>query len=150
MTRKFRVLVVDDSAVVRQAFRDILSSDPQIELMGVAADPYVAAELIKKEIPDVITLDVEMPRMDGITFLQKIMSQNPIPVLMCSSLTEKGSETAFRALEYGAVDIVLKPRLGVKQFLEESKVLLCDAVKAAADRGGCTRPWPCNCNRRNH
>ncbi len=132
MTRKFRVLVVDDSAVVRQAFRDILSSDPQIELMGVAADPYVAAELIKKEIPDVITLDVEMPRMDGITFLQKIMSQNPIPVLMCSSLTEKGSETAFRALEYGAVDIVLKPRLGVKQFLEESKVLLCDAVKAAA------------------
>jgi two-component system chemotaxis response regulator CheB len=132
MNRKIRVLVVDDSAVVRQAFRDILSSDPQIELMGIAADPFAAAELIRNEIPDVITLDVEMPRMDGITFLRKIMSQHPIPVLMCSSLTEKGSETAFRALELGAVDIIQKPRLGVKQFLEESKVLICDAVKAAA------------------
>jgi two-component system chemotaxis response regulator CheB len=80
----------------------------------------------------VITLDVEMPRMDGITFLQKIMSQHPIPVIMCSSLTEQGSETALKALEYGAVDIIQKPRLGIKQFLEESKVLLCDAVRAAA------------------
>jgi two-component system chemotaxis response regulator CheB len=132
MEKKLRVLVVDDSAVVRQAFRDILSSDPQIEIMGIAADPFIAAELMKTEIPDVITLDVEMPRMDGITFLQKIMSQHPIPVIMCSSLTDKGSETAFKALEYGAVDIIQKPRLGVKQFLEESKVLLCDAVKAAS------------------
>jgi two-component system chemotaxis response regulator CheB len=132
MNKKIRILVVDDSAVVRQAFRDILSSDPQIELMGIAADPFAAAELIRNEIPDVITLDVEMPRMDGITFLRKIMSQHPIPVVMCSSLTEKGSETAFKALELGAVDIIQKPRLGVKQFLEESKVLICDAVKAAA------------------
>jgi two-component system chemotaxis response regulator CheB len=132
MGKKIRVLVVDDSAVVRQAFKDILSSDPHIDIMGIAADPFIAAELMKRDIPDVITLDVEMPRMDGITFLQKIMTQHPIPVIMCSSLTEKGSETAFRALEYGAVDIIQKPRLGVKQFLEESKVLVCDAVKAAS------------------
>jgi two-component system chemotaxis response regulator CheB len=100
--------------------------------MASAADPYIAAERIRSELPDVITLDVEMPRMDGITFLQKIMSQHPIPVVMCSSLTEERSETALKALEYGAVEIIQKPRLGVKQFLEESKVLICDVVKAAA------------------
>jgi two-component system chemotaxis response regulator CheB len=132
MNKKVRVLVVDDSAVVRQAFKEILSSDPQIEVMATASDPFIAAARIREEIPDVITLDVEMPRMDGITFLQKIMSQHPIPVIMCSSLTEQGSETALKALEYGAVDIIQKPRLGIKQFLEESKVLLCDAVRAAA------------------
>ncbi|HKZ18403.1 MAG TPA: chemotaxis-specific protein-glutamate methyltransferase CheB, partial [Geobacteraceae bacterium] len=132
MNKKIRVLVVDDSAVVRQAFKDILSSDPQIEVMATASDPFMAAARMKEEIPDVITLDVEMPRMDGITFLQKIMSQHPIPVVMCSSLTEQGSETALKALEYGAVEIIQKPRLGIKQFLEESKVLVCDAVKAAA------------------
>jgi len=87
---------------------------------------------MKEVVPDVITLDVEMPRMDGITFLQKIMSQHPLPVVMVSSLTENGSETTFKALEYGAVDIIQKPRLGVKQFLEESKIIICDAVKAAA------------------
>ncbi len=132
MNKKIRVLVVDDSAVVRQTLRDILSSDPQIEIIATASDPFIAAQRIREEIPDVITLDVEMPRMDGITFLQKIMSQHPLPVVICSSLTEKGSETAFKALEYGAVEIIQKPRLGVKQFLEESKVLLCDAVKGAA------------------
>lgn len=132
MGKKIRVLIVDDSAVVRQTMCDILSSDPQIEVMATANDPFVAAERMKEEIPDVITLDVEMPRMDGLTFLQKIMAQHPIPVVMCSSLTERGSETAFKALEYGAVDIVTKPRLGTKQFLEESKVRICDAVKAAA------------------
>lgn len=130
--KKIRVLIVDDSAVVRQTLAEILSSDPQIEVMATAADPYVAAERIRAEVPDVITLDVEMPRMDGITFLQKIMSQHPIPVVMCSSLTEERSETALKALEYGAVEIILKPRLGIRQFLEESKVLICDAVKAAS------------------
>jgi two-component system, chemotaxis family, protein-glutamate methylesterase/glutaminase len=129
---KIKVLIVDDSAVVRQTIKDILSSDPQIEVIGVAGDPFVAAERIREEAPDVITLDVEMPRMDGITFLQKLMSQHPIPVVMCSSLTENGSETTFKALEYGAADIVQKPRLGVKQFLEESRIIICDAVKAAA------------------
>jgi two-component system, chemotaxis family, protein-glutamate methylesterase/glutaminase len=132
MGKKVRVLIVDDSAVVRQTMSDILSSDPEIEVMATANDPFAAAEKLKAEIPDVITLDVEMPRMDGLTFLQKIMSQRPIPVVMCSSLTGKGTDTAFKALEYGAVDIVTKPRLGTKQFLEESKVRICDAVKAAA------------------
>lgn len=129
--KKIKVLVVDDSAIVRQTMKDILSSDPDIEVIGTAADPYIAANKINKEVPDVITLDVEMPRMDGITFLQKIMNQHPIPVIMCSSLTEKGCETTIKALEYGAVDIILKPRLGAKKFLEESKITICDAVKAA-------------------
>ena len=86
--KKIKVLIVDDSALVRQALSEILSSDPQIEVMAAAPDPYVAAERMKECIPDVITLDVEMPRMDGITFLQKIMSQHPIPVVMCSTLTK--------------------------------------------------------------
>lgn len=132
MSKKIRVLVVDDSAVVRQTLEEILTSDPGIEVMAMAADPFIAAEKIRQEIPDVITLDVEMPRMDGITFLQKIMSQHPIPVVICSSLAEAGSGTALKALEYGAVDIIQKPRMGTKQFLEESKIRICDAVRAAA------------------
>lgn len=132
MSKKIRVLIVDDSAVVRQTLEEILSSDPRIEVMAMAADPFIAAEKIHEEIPDVITLDVEMPRMDGITFLQKIMSQHPIPVVICSSLAEAGSGTALKALEYGAVEIIQKPRLGTKQFLEESKIRICDAVRAAA------------------
>jgi len=132
MGKKIRVLIVDDSAVVRQTMSDLLSSDPDIEVMGTANDPFAAASRMKEDVPDVITLDVEMPRMDGLTFLLKIMSQHPIPVVMCSSLTEKGSATAIKALEYGAIDIVTKPRLGTKEFLEESKVRICDAVKAAA------------------
>jgi len=132
MKKKTRVLIVDDSAVVRQSLEDILSSDPLIEVMGSAADPFIAANKIKKEVPDVITLDVEMPRMDGITFLQKIMSQHPIPVVMCSSLTEAGCITTFKAMEYGAIEIITKPKMGAKEFLEESRVIICDAVKAAA------------------
>jgi two-component system chemotaxis response regulator CheB len=132
MAKKIRVLIVDDSAVVRQTMNEILASDPEIEVVATANDPYAAAARLKEVVPDVITLDVEMPRMDGLTFLQKIMSQHPIPVVMCSSLTEKGSLTAIKALEFGAVDIVTKPRVGTKQFLEESRVRICDAVKAAA------------------
>ena len=132
MAKKIKVMIVDDSAVVRQTMSNILESDPDIEVMATANDPFAAAGRMKEEIPDVITLDVEMPRMDGITFLQKIMSQYPIPVIMCSSLTEDGSASALKALEYGAVDIVTKPRVGTKQFLEESRVRICDAVKAAA------------------
>ncbi len=129
---KIRVLVVDDSAVVRQTMKEILESDPGIEVIDTAADPYIAAEKIKKEVPDVITLDVEMPRMDGITFLHKLMTQHPVPVVMCSSLTEEGAETTMRALEYGAVDIITKPKLGIQQFIEESRIRICDSVKAAA------------------
>lgn len=132
MKKKIKVLIVDDSALVRQTLQDILSSDPHIEVMATASDPFIAAEKIKREVPDVITLDVEMPRMDGITFLQKLMTQHPIPVVICSSLTDRNSETSLKALEYGAVEIIQKPLLGTKQFLEESRVRICDAVKAAS------------------
>ena len=126
------MLIVDDSAVVRQTLSEVLSSDPEIEVIATAADPFVAAERISEQVPDVITLDIEMPRMDGLTFLQKIMSQHPIPVVICSSLAEQGAQSTFKALEYGAVDIIAKPRLGSKQFLEESRTILCQSVKAAA------------------
>jgi len=130
--KRVRVLIVDDSSLVRQTLSDIIGSDPDLEVMGTAADPFIAAERISREMPDVITLDVEMPRMDGITFLQKIMSQRPIPVVICSSLAESGSDTALKALEYGAVEIIQKPKLGTKTFLEESRIRICDVVKAAA------------------
>ncbi|KUG28450.1 chemotaxis response regulator protein-glutamate methylesterase cheb [hydrocarbon metagenome] len=129
--QKIRVLIVDDSALVRQTLTDILSSDPEIEVMGTAADPFAAAKKMEEEAPDVITLDIEMPRMDGLTFLRKIMTQHPMPVVICSTLTESGSETTLRAMEYGAMDIILKPKLGTRQFLEESRIRICDAVKAA-------------------
>ncbi len=140
VTNKIKVMIIDDSAVVRQGLTEILSSDPQIEVIASAPDPFVAAERLKTCVPDVITLDVEMPRMDGITFLQKIMSQHPIPVVMCSTLTVAGSETAMKALEYGAVDIIVKPKMGTKQFIEESRIRICDAVKAAAMTKGRQRP----------
>jgi two-component system chemotaxis response regulator CheB len=131
-TRRIRVLIVDDSAVVRQTLSEVLRSDPEIEVIGTAGDPFVAAERIAEELPDVITLDIEMPRMDGLTFLKKIMSQHPIPVVICSSLAEDNAQSTLKALEYGAVDIITKPKVGTKQFLEESQILICQAVKAAA------------------
>lgn len=130
--RKIKVLIVDDSAVVRQTLSAILRTDPRIEVLDTASDPYYAARIIQNEAPDVITLDIEMPRMDGLTFLRKIMRQHPIPVVIISSLTAEGTLTALRALEYGAVEIITKPQLGTKQFLEESRIKLCDVVKAAA------------------
>ncbi|MBS2096824.1 protein-glutamate methylesterase/protein-glutamine glutaminase [Carboxylicivirga linearis] len=132
MEKKIRVLVVDDSAVVRQSLSSILESDPDIEVMGTAADPIIAVKKIMKEIPDVITLDIEMPRMDGLTFLRKIMSQHPIPVVVISSLTTEGTEVAMKALEYGASEIIGKPAMNAAQFINESKIMLCDAVKAAS------------------
>jgi two-component system, chemotaxis family, protein-glutamate methylesterase/glutaminase len=132
MQRRVRVLIVDDSASVRQTMTEILSADPEIEVIGTASDPFVAARRIQDEVPDVITLDVEMPRMDGITFLRKLMAQHPLPVVMCSSLTEDGSATLMQALEAGAVDVILKPRLDVPQFLHEASIRICDSVKAAA------------------
>ncbi|MGO9135994.1 MAG: protein-glutamate methylesterase/protein-glutamine glutaminase [Methylovirgula sp.] len=128
---KIRVLVVDDSASVRQTLSDIIASDPDLEVMGTAGDPFVAAQRIQDEVPDVIILDVEMPRMDGITFLRKLMAQRPIPVVMCSSLTEDGSPALVEAMEAGAVDVIPKPSVSTKQFLLESRVRVCDAVKAA-------------------
>ncbi len=130
--RQIKVLIVDDSASVRQTMADVLGNDPAITVIGAAQDPYAAAKLIAQEAPDVITLDIEMPRMDGITFLRKLMSQHPIPVVICSSLAEQGSETLMQALEAGAVDIILKPKLGTREFLQESGDTIRDSVKAAA------------------
>lgn len=130
--RKIRVLIVDDSASVRMTLSEIIGSDPELEVMGTAADPYVAVERIRQEVPDVMFLDIELPRMDGLTFLRKIMSQRPIPVVICSSLAEAGSETLLQALEAGAVDVVAKPRVDTTQFLQESRMRICDAAKAAA------------------
>ncbi|WP_078708252.1 protein-glutamate methylesterase/protein-glutamine glutaminase [Consotaella salsifontis] len=131
-SRKIRVLIVDDSASVRSTLSSILSSDPDIQVMATASNPYAAAEKIKAEVPDVIFLDVEMPRMDGITFLKKIMAQRPIPVVICSSHTEEGSERMMEALEAGAVEVVLLPRVDTAEFLNDSRMRLCDAAKAAA------------------
>lgn len=128
---RIKVMIVDDSAVVRQTLKDLLDSDPSIEVMAVAADPIFALKKMETERPDVIVSDVEMPRMDGLSFLRKVMETNPIPVVICSSKTEDGSDNALKAMEYGAVEIIQKPKLGTKQFLEESKVEICDVVKAA-------------------
>src|SRR5580704_19578563 len=130
--RKIRVLIVDDSASVRQILTSILNDDPDIEVMGSAADPFAAARKLQEEIPDVIILDIEMPRMDGITFLRKIMAQRPIPVIICSTLTEEGSDLMFEAFEAGAVDILPKPRLDTRQALLDSASRFRDAVRAAA------------------
>jgi two-component system chemotaxis response regulator CheB len=132
LPHKIRVLIVDDSATVRQTLAAVLESDPEIEVLGVASDPYVAARRIAEELPDVITLDVEMPRMDGITFLKKLMAQHPIPVVMCSSLIEAGSETLMQALEAGAVDVILKPKIGLAEHLMDQRINICDVVKGAA------------------
>lgn len=130
--KKIKVLIVDDSAVVRQVLSDMMANQPDIEVIGTAADPIFAVAKMKVEWPDVITLDVEMPRMDGITFLKKIMQGKPTPVVICSSLTEKGAETTMEAMSAGAVAIFTKPQMGVKGFLEQSKADLLDAIREAA------------------
>lgn len=132
MAGKTGVLIIDDSAVVRKTLSMIIDSDAGLEVIGVAADPYIAAEKIKERVPDVITLDVEMPRMDGLTFLHKLMSQHPIPVVVITSLAGDGSATAMKAMEYGAVEVIRKPSSAVREFFEESRIIICDAVKAAS------------------
>jgi len=130
--REIRVLIVDDSAVVRQVMAEVLGRDPGIRIIGHAMDPIFAMEKMKKEWPDVILLDVEMPRMDGITFLRKIMAERPTPVIICSSLTERGAETTMQALAAGAFAIFTKPGLGVKGYLVDASADLVAAVRAAA------------------
>jgi len=132
MSAPIQVLIVDDSSVVRQTLGDILASDPHIKVIGTAGDPYQAVEFMRTQKPDVMILDIEMPRMDGLTFLQKIMEQHPIPVIICSSIATAGAATTLKALELGAVDVIAKPKLGTQEFLIESSITLCDAVKAAA------------------
>ena len=129
---KIKVLVVDDSAVVRQVMVEVLKRAPDIEVIGTASDPLFAMQRMQSDWPDVITLDVEMPRMDGITFLKKLMAERPTPVVICSSLTEKGAETTMQALAAGAMSIITKPKLGVKQFLQDASNDLVSAVRAAA------------------
>lgn len=127
------VLVVDDSAVVRQVMTSVLNDAPDIEVYDVASDPVFAETKMKKKWPDVIVLDIEMPRMDGITFLKKIMAERPTPVIICSSLAEKGTELSLNALSAGAVDIVTKPQLGVKSFLKETESEIRNIVRAASN-----------------
>jgi two-component system chemotaxis response regulator CheB len=127
-----RVMVIDDSAVVRQVVTALLDDAPGIEVMAAVADPVLAIERLKHDWPDVIVLDVEMPRMDGITFLRMVMQQKPTPVVICSTLTERGAKTTLEAMAAGAVAIVTKPKLGLKQFLTASGEELIGTVRAAA------------------
>jgi two-component system, chemotaxis family, protein-glutamate methylesterase/glutaminase len=132
MKKSIKVLVIDDSALVRQTLSEIINSDRDLRVIGTAGDPYFAASKIREEIPDVITLDVEMPRMDGLTFLKSLMAQYPIPVVIISSLTQSGNHLALRALELGAVEIVAKSEIrNTKEHLEESSMRITDAIKAA-------------------
>lgn len=132
MKQKIRVFIIDDSATVRRVLNDVLSEDVAIEVIGSAADPIFAAEKLKKNWPDVIVLDVEMPRMDGITFLKKIMMERPTPVVICSTLTVQGAQTTMQALAAGAVAIMEKPKAGLKNFLVEASADLIQVVKTAA------------------
>jgi two-component system chemotaxis response regulator CheB len=129
---KTRVVVVDDSALVRSLLTEIINQQPDMQCVGAAADPYVAREMIRELDPDVITLDVEMPRMDGIDFLGKLMRLRPMPVVMVSTLTERGAEVTLRALELGAVDFVAKPKIGVADGLKRLAQDITDKVRIAA------------------
>ncbi|HEX7641018.1 MAG TPA: chemotaxis response regulator protein-glutamate methylesterase [Burkholderiaceae bacterium] len=129
---KTKVLIVDDSALIRSVMSEIIGSQPDMEVVGVAPDPLVARDLIKQTNPDVLTLDVEMPKMDGLDFLEKLMRLRPMPVVMVSSLTERGSEITLRALELGAVDFVTKPKLSIQSGMREYAELIADKIRAAA------------------
>ena len=132
MANKIKVLIVDDSALVRQVVSSALASDPEIEVIGAASDPLFAMQKMQAQWPDVLVIDIEMPRMDGITFLKKIMAEHPTPVVVCSSLAEKGAQATFEALSAGAISIITKPKLGLKSFLEDSSNDIVQAVRSAA------------------
>ncbi|MFZ4758617.1 MAG: protein-glutamate methylesterase/protein-glutamine glutaminase [Burkholderiaceae bacterium] len=129
---KIRVVVVDDSALIRSLLTSLINAQPDMECIGAANDPYQAREMIRNLNPDVITLDVEMPRMDGLDFLEKLMRLRPMPVVMVSTLTERGAETTLRALELGAVDFVAKPRIGIAQGLQDMAAEIADKVRIAS------------------
>ena len=129
---KIKVVIVDDSALIRSVMTEIVNSQPDMEVVGVAPDPLVARELIKRTNPDVLTLDVEMPKMDGLDFLEKLMRLRPMPVLMVSSLTERGSEITMRALELGAVDFVTKPKISIQSGMREYTELIADKIRGAS------------------
>ena len=129
---KLKVLIVDDSALIRSLLTEIINRQPDMTVVGAAPDPYAARELVREKQPDVMTLDVEMPRMDGIEFLEKLMRLHPMPVLMVSTLTEKGADVTMRALELGAVDFVTKPKLDIGKGIEEGAKELCEKIRIAA------------------
>jgi two-component system chemotaxis response regulator CheB len=132
MANKIKVLVIDDSALIRSVMQEIINSQPDMQVVGTAPDPIAARELIKALNPDVLTLDVEMPRMNGLDFLEKLMRLRPMPVVMVSTLTERGSEITLQALELGAVDFVAKPKIGVREGLAELTDELGEKIRAAA------------------
>ncbi|MFC6440686.1 chemotaxis response regulator protein-glutamate methylesterase [Bowmanella sp. JS7-9] len=127
-----KVMLVDDSALVRNALEELFNRAPDIEVVASAPDPFIAADKLKRVVPDVILLDVEMPKMDGLTFLRKLMNQHPIPVIICSTLVGDNSTTHIQALELGAVDIIQKPKIGLRQFVEQHQQYFFDVVRAAA------------------
>ena len=129
---KIKVLIVDDSALIRGVMKEIINSQPDIEVVGVAPDPLVARDLIKQTNPDVLTLDVEMPNMDGLEFLEKLMRLRPMPVVMVSSLTEQGSEITLRALELGAIDFVTKPKMSIQSGMIEYAELIAEKIRIAS------------------
>ncbi len=129
---KIKVLIVDDSALIRGVMKEIINSQPDMEVVGVAPDPLVARELIKQTNPDVLTLDVEMPKMDGLEFLEKLMRLRPMPVVMVSSLTEQGSEITLRALELGAIDFVTKPKISIQSGMLEYAELISEKIRIAS------------------
>ena len=149
-SNNIRVLIVDDSALIRSLMTDILSEDPEIEVVGTAPDPYIARDKIKTLNPDVLTLDVEMPKMDGLTFLKKLMAARPMPVVMVSSLTEQGAATTMQALELGAVDFVTKPSVDIQHGLEDLARQITSKVKIAAQASVKKRTPPADCTERIH
>ena len=132
MLKKIKVLIIDDSALIRQLLREILSRDPAIEVVGTASDPYIARDKIKLLSPDVLTLDIEMPKMDGITFLKNLMRLRPMPVLMISTLTEAGADITLEALEIGAIDFILKPKIDVAEKIQDYAADIINKVKIAS------------------
>ena len=132
MAERIKVLIVDDSALVRQVVSQALGTDPDIEVIGAASDPIFAIQKMRLQWPDVLVIDIEMPRMDGITFLKKIMAEHPTPVVICSSLAEEGAQATFEALSAGAISIITKPKLGLKSFLEDASNDIVQAVRSAA------------------
>ncbi|MDY0111249.1 MAG: response regulator, partial [Candidatus Krumholzibacteria bacterium] len=127
-----KVLIVDDSALIRGVMKEIVNEQPDMEVVGVAPDPLAARDLIKQTNPDVLTLDVEMPKMDGLDFLERLMRLRPMPVVMVSSLTERGSEITLRALELGAVDYVTKPKISIQSGMREYAELIAEKIRIAA------------------
>ncbi|MFH0977559.1 MAG: chemotaxis response regulator protein-glutamate methylesterase [Spirochaetota bacterium] len=132
MTDKIKVIIVDDSASVRQVLSDVLSSDKSIEVLTAASDPIIAMKYMEKEWPDVIISDIAMPRKDGLTFVREIMSIRPTPVIICSALTEENADISLEAMAAGAVTVISKPRIGARDFLHDSALLLIESVKSAA------------------